>query len=495
MTTRIRTALIATLIVLASGKASAADPALIAAIKSGNRAAALKLLGEKANVHVTDANGATPLHYAVYQEDADLVERLLKAGAKPSVANAFNSTPLAEAAAVGNAAIIRLLVGAGADPNSSNPEGQTALMAVARTGHVEAARALLDAGARVNAVEQWGGQSALMWAAAQKQPAMVKLLIERGADVNVRGMSREWERRITAEPRPKDLHRGGFTALLYAAREGCVECAKHLVKGGADIDLTDPDRTTPLVLALMNMRFDTAAYLISAGADVDKWDLYGRSPLYEAVDLGTLPRGGRPDIPSADTTPALDIVRMLLERGANPNLQLKLRPPFRNVIFDRQGDNIVLTIGATPLLRASKAGDNPEAIKLLLARGALVDLPNVGGITPLMAAAGMGHVTNATRGRFNTEQDSLAAIPLLLKAGAAVNAKAADGQTALHSAAQKGWNKVVTLLAESGADLAAKDTNGFTALDYARGATESRGQTAPNPETVALLERLIKARE
>jgi ankyrin repeat protein len=155
----------------------------------------------------------------------------------------------------------------------------------------------------------------------------------------------------------------------------------------------------------------------------------------------------------------------------------------------------VLTIGATPLLRASKAGDNPEAIQLLLQRGALVDLPNVGGITPLMAAAGMGHVTNATRGRFNTEQDSLAAIPLLLKAGAAVNAKAADGQTALHSAAQKGWNKVVTLLAESGADLAAKDTNGFTALDYARGATESRGQTAPNPETVALLERLIKARE
>jgi ankyrin repeat protein len=210
--------------------------------------------------------------------------------------------------------------------------------------------------------------------------------------------------------------------------------------------------------------------------------------------MSTLPRGGRPDVPSTDTTTALEIIRMLLDRGANPNLQLKLRPPFRNVIFDRQGDNLVLTIGATPLLRASKAGDNPEAIKLLLQHGALVNLPNVSGITPLMTAAGMGHVTNATRGRFNTEQDSLAAIPLLLKAGAAINAKAADGQTALHSAAQKGWNKVVTLLAESGADLSIKDNNGLTALDHARGGTEARGQAPPNPETAALLERLAARR-
>ena len=482
---------VAALILCAAGSALAADAPLVSAIKAGNRAAALALLQQKANVNVADANGATPLHYAAYQEDTDLVDRLLKAGAKPSVANQFGSTPLSEAAAVGNAAIIMLLLRAGADANSRNPEGQTALMAVARTGRIEAARALLDAGADVNAVEQWGGQSALMWAAAQKQPAMVRLLIDRGAKVDVRGTSRDWERRTTAEPRPKDLHRGGFSPLLYAAREGCLECARHLLQGGADINLTDSDRTTPLVLALLNMRFDTAAYLISFGADVDTWDLYGRSPLYVAVDMSTLPRGGRPDIPSTDDTTALQVIRMLLDRDANPNLQLKVRPPYRNVIFDRSGDNIVLTRGATPLLRASKAGDNPEVMRLLLDNGALVDLPNSGGITPLMAAAGMGHVTNATRGRFNTEEDSLAAIPLLLKAGAAINARATDGQTALHSAAQKGWNKVITLLAENGADLSIKDNRGFTALDHARGITGGRGQaTSANPETAALLEKL-----
>jgi ankyrin repeat protein len=471
----------------------AGDTSLVQAIKSGNRAAALAMLQQKVDVNAAEPNGTTPLHYAVYKEDVELVERLLKAAAKASVVNDFGSTPIAEAANVGNAAIIKMLLKAGANANSRNREGQTPLMAVARTGRIDAAQALLDAGAEVNAIENWGGQSALMWAASQKHPAMVKLLIDHRADVNARGAVRDWQRRITAEPRPKDLDRGGFTPLLYAAREGCVECARNLVKGGADINLTDPERVTPLVLALLNMRFDTAAYLISAGADVDKWDLFGRSPLYAAVDLSTLPRGGRPELPSTDETTALQVIKMLLDRGANPNNQLKLRPRYRNVIFDRGSDNAVLTIGATPLLRAAKAGDNPEAMRLLLAHGALVDLPNVDGISPLMTAAGMGHGDGASRGKFNTEQDGLAAIQILLKAGADVNAGNREGATALHSAAQKGWNKVVSFLAENGAALDAKDARGRTALDYAKGNSGGgRGQGTANPETVALLEKLGK---
>jgi ankyrin repeat protein len=475
---------------------AAGVPSLVDLIRSGDRAAALAIL-QKVDVNLAEPNGTTPLHYAAYREDVDLVERLLKAGAKPNVKNDFGSTPMAEAAKHGNAAIIKLLLRAGADANSPNPEGQTALMAVARTGRVDAARLLLDAGADINAVEQWGGQSALMWAASQKHPAMVKLLIERGANVNARGVTRNWQRRITAEPRPKDLHRGGFTPLLYAAREGCRECARHLVEGGADINLSDPDRTTPLVIALMNMRFDTAAYLISAGANVDKWDLYGRSPIYTAVDLSTLPRGGRPDLPSTDETTALQVIRMLLERGANPNLQLKLRPPYRNVIFDRNSDNAVLTIGATALLRASKAGDNPDAVKLLLEHGAHPNLPNVDGITPLMTAAGMGHGNGASRGKFNTEEDSLKTLPLLLKAGADINAQSADGQTALHSAVQKGWIKVVKFLAENGAALDGKDSGGRTALDYAKGnsGNGARGQApTANKEIIALLENFAASR-
>ena len=220
---------------------------------------------------------------------------------------------------------------------------------------------LLDAGADVNAIELWGQQSALMWAAAQRQPAMIKLLIARGADVDARGAVRNWERKVIREPRPKDMNQGGFTPLLYAAREGCIECAKELVAGGADLDLPDPHRVTPLNMALMNLHFDFAAYLIEAGADIDKWDLYGRSPLYLAADMSTIPvmgNGAMVVLPSMDKLKAIDVARLLLDKGANVNAQLKRRPPYRNVPQDRGGDSI-LSMGATPLLRAARAGDTP----------------------------------------------------------------------------------------------------------------------------------------
>ena len=134
------------------------------------------------------------------------------------------------------------MLDAGADVESPNAEGQTALMVVARTGHVDAARLLLERGAHVNAHEAFGGQTALMWAAAQKQPEMIRCSLEHGATVDARGIAHDWERRVTAEPRIKIMQTGGFTPLLYAAREGCVACVEPLVAGGADIDLSDPVR-------------------------------------------------------------------------------------------------------------------------------------------------------------------------------------------------------------------------------------------------------------
>ncbi|HXC60559.1 MAG TPA: ankyrin repeat domain-containing protein, partial [Steroidobacteraceae bacterium] len=428
-----------------------------------------------------------------YNGDAVLVERLLAAGADVDARNDYGATPLSQAAVVGDVQIIRKLLQAGAKVDAPNADGQTALLVLARTSNVEAAKLLLKRGADVNAREHWREQTPLMWAAAEAQPAMVKLLVEHGAQVNAHSLENNWERQVTAEPRMQARPAGGFTPLLYAARRGCLECARILVKAGADVNLTDPEGVSPLLLATLNFSFDTASFLIDQGADVNKWDTWGRAPLYAAVDMNTLPTGGRADRPSLDATTGIALIEKLLKAGANPNMQLKLFPPYRSLRDDR-GADALLTVGTTPLVRAAKAGDIP-AIKLLLAHHANVELPTVNGITPLLAAAGNGASALDTRGRYKTEDQAVEALQLLLAAGADINARDRNGQTAVHGAVGWGWNKVIRLLAAGKVDLGAKDARGRTAMDLARGSAGSSGRDAggqARPETEALLRELMR---
>jgi len=470
----------------------AAD-SLLEVAEAGDSAAAMALVG-KADVNAHQDDGTTALHWAAYHDDLPLMRRLLQAGAKVNVANDYGSTPLAEAAERADPDALRVLLDAGAEVESANADGQTALMTVARTDIVAAAKVLVAHGANVNASETWRGQTALMWASAQSRPAMVAFLIAHGAQVNARATLVAWPRRVTAEPRPQNRPLGALTALLLAAREGCAACAAELIRGYADIELADPEGITPLVMSLLNARFDTAAVLIKAGANVNSWDIWGRAPLYSAVDYNTTPRGGRPDRPSSDRTTALEVIDMLLKRGANPDMQLKLFPPYRSLGQDRGGDGM-LTVGTTPLLRAAKAGD-AASIQLLLAHGAKADLPNSLGITPLMAAAGIGSTTIDIRARFRNEQKCISAAKLLLAAGVDVNATNNNGQTALHGAAQSGWNGFVQLLADHGAALGAKDRFGSTPLDVASGKVGTSGRPGvgaggeAHKDTAALLTKL-----
>ncbi|HYP79967.1 MAG TPA: ankyrin repeat domain-containing protein [Steroidobacteraceae bacterium] len=482
--------------VLAAESPAALNAQLFDALKAQDPETALYALSAGADARAHEPDGTTPLHYAAHFADPRLIAALLKAKADPNARNEFGAMPLAEAATTGNAEAIRLLLKGGADVESANPEGQTALMVVARAGKVDAAKLLLKAGAKVNATESWGGQSALMWAAAQGQVEMIQLLLKSGADPNARGAIREWPRRVTSEPRPKGMNRGGFTPLLYTARQGCIDCARALLKGGADINRADPDQTTPLVVALMNLHFDYASFLIKAGADVDRWDLYGQTPLYVAIDMHTLPKGGRPDLPSEDFTTALQVAEELLAKGANPDIQLKLRPPYRNYVFDRGGDQ-VLSTGATALVRAAKGGD-VEAVKLLLKYKASVSLPTEDGTTPLMVAAGQGHGANPTRGRYKTDAQAAECVRLLVAAGANVNEAAPrTGGTALMAAAAHSWVDTIRELASHGADLEATDRRGLRAIDHAAGRAE-RGflepERAPSNETMQVLRQLIVAK-
>jgi ankyrin repeat protein len=471
-----------------AGAAQAADDSLAALVRAKDHDGAVALLAKGADGKAREVDGTTALMWACYNGDADLVERLLKAGADVSVVNDYGASALQVAAVVADPRIIKDLIKAGANADSPSPEGQTALMVVARSGNVESAKLLLEAGATVDAREQWGNQTALMWAAAEAHPEMIKLLIDHHADVNAHGAVRDWQRRVTAEGRPKNENHGGFTPLIYAARIGCIECAKALLKGHADINLPDPDGETALLLSIINMHFDFASYLIAAGADVNRWDFYGQTPLYAAVDMATLPTGGRPDLPSADKTQPLQVAEQLLKAGANVNAQLKLRPPYRNGVFDRGGDQ-VLSTGATPLLAAAKSGNN-DAVRLLLKYHPLVDLPNAEGVTPLMAAAGMGHSFNPTRGRYKTDDQAVEGVKLLQAAGGKIDGSARDGLTALHAAAAHGWDGTVKQLVADGAPLQPTDRLGLRPIDYAAGRQPRaflEPEHVPNDSTVKLL--------
>lgn len=406
-----------------------------------------------------NADGSTPLQWAVYEGDTAEVRRLIAAGADVSLANEYGATPMSLAAEVADTEILRWLLEAGADADSPNGEGQTALMAVARTGNVAAAKLLIEHGATVDAREAWGGQSALMWAAARRHPAMIELLLEHGADVDARSLHRDYQRHVTAEGRPKSLDSGGFTPLLYAARENCIACVDVLLEHGADIDLPDPDGVSPLLLAIMNVNWDLAKRLIDAGADVNQWDIYGEAPLYTAVGFRSRRDGGRASIDPPNETDGLAIVRTLLERGANPDMQTFFRPA--NV---RGPTN---TRGSTPLIRAANAGDR-EVVELLLRHGADATVYMADRQTPIHAVLA---------GRVG-EKDAVELIRILHDAGTDVNVVAlvhhmeeVRGGSALHYAVRKRYKEVIRQLASYGIDLDLKDQDGLTALDY----TQSRG--------------------
>jgi len=482
-----------------SGTDAVIDPVekpapLVEAAHAGDDAKAFALLAAqpRPDINQRSADGTSTLHWAVYHNDVSLIDRLLALGADVNAQNDYGATPLSEAAVVGDATVVKKLLKAGANVATANADGQTALMISARTSNLDVAQLLLDHGADVNARERWRGQTALMWAAAENQPAMVRLLIKHHAKVNERSDLTHFERQVSSEPRMQARPSGGLTPLLFAARKGCLDCTKYLVAGGADVNLADPDGISPLLLATLNSNFDIAAFLVQRGADVDEWDLWGRSALYAAVDMNTLPVGGRADRPSTSATTALQLMEILLKAGANPNLQLKLFPPYRSLRDDRGADGL-LTVGATPIVRASKAGD-VAAMRLLLTHGANPNLPTATGITPLMAAAGNGSTSIDTRGRYKTEPQAVDAVNLLLASGVDINQRDNNGQTALYGAATWGWNDLVRTLAARNADVTVKDSHGRTAADIAMGTNAgASGRTSftPHPDTAALLKQLM----
>jgi ankyrin repeat protein len=447
--------------------AAAQDLRLVRAARTAEQAQALALLAGGADPNQQSADGTTALHWAARNNDVMLVDRLLRAGATPHPENRYGITPIALACESGSAALVTRLLEAEVSANATGPYGETALHTCAYAGNTAAVHVLIDAGASVDPGDTWRGQTPLMWAAAEGHPETMQALIDAGADVDARSTIVEWERQRTDEPRDKWLPPGGWTPLLLAARENCVACVDVLAKAGADLNVVDPERHTALIVALTNGHFDVAGRLIDHGADLDMQDEVGQTALWAAVDAHTMPDSNRPPPTEMDDRlTAWDIVTKLVEAGADVDVPLRQRVPYRTKI-DRGADGI-LGAGTTPLLRAAKTGD-AKVVKLLLEHGANPLATGGRGVTGILLAANVGTSESDRTGRRKTEAGAIETIRLLVAAGADINAADGQGRTAAHGAALWGLTEVIRFLHENGVDLTLKDSRGLTPLQTALG--------------------------
>jgi ankyrin repeat protein len=473
---------------------------LIEAAKRQDVQAARALLKQRADVHATDADGSTALHWAAQRNNLPLVELLLASGAKATATTRYNISPLYHAAINGNVAIIERLLNAGADANSTAYEGQTMLMTTALSGNAEAIRLLATRGARVNEIEPYRGQSALMWAAAEGHTAAVDVLIEAGADLKAKST-------------------GGFTPFLFAVRNAHIDTAARLLDRGANVNDTAPDGSSALSMATVNAFYELAAMLLDRGANPNLPDPRG-SPLHTvawlrkpgadgAAGVGNTPVGTPQQ---TGNVTALELAKKLLERGANPNTRIDWREgtfgkeggTARNPPNIRLGRHLLTYIGATPFYVAAKNGDAP-LMRLLADHGANPTLTNKTGITPLMVAAGLDYWEGEAPGPYTgvSEAERLEAVELAVELGNDVNAQADfgdypmtgdveytllyyphniddllnlgvgdprwDGSTPLIGAIMSGQPSIVQYLIDRGAKVDTKTTLGWTPLKVSQG--------------------------
>ena len=475
------------------------DGPLINAVKAGDLPAVRALVKSKTDVNVRSGDGSTPLLWAAHASDMDMARVLVAAGANVNLANHYGVTPLLDASRTGDAAMMALLIDAGADPARSHPDGETPLMAAARSGSVPAVQLLLDRKVDVNAAESIQKTTALMRAAAEGHVDVVNLLLKAGADPNLQAHVNAISERSMNSDHPT----GGFTALMWAARNGQEATVRRLAEGGADLKLKNGDGASAAMIAIYNDRFDMAATLVELGSDVNDGSLYVAIEMRESTTDQFAFDGSRLRPNHPNTRTALDLIKLLLEKGADPNKRFTGQFHSYSMPNSDRFDN-------TPFYRAAITAD-VEALKLLIAHGADLeqtppippppaagdkDAPPAGrgrgnpnaGRTPAMVAmtggrgpqmtGGPGYIRSGTIPyREPGSRKAEDAFVLLIKSGANPNAKTPDGATLLHQAAQAGNLNMIRALADAKVDFTQTNRDGLTALDVAEG-RQPAGPTA-----------------
>jgi ankyrin repeat protein len=471
-----------TVLLVVRGQA-ATDNAIVAAAKSGDLATVRTLIAKRVNVNEPGADGSTALLWAAYHSDLDMTRALLTAGAKVDAANRYGLTPLLQAGRSGAVPVLQALVRAGADAKRPPIDGETPLMAVARTGRVEGVKLLLEAGADPNGTDATQNQTALMWAAAEGHTDVIKALLAAGADPNKKAHVN-----AIAERKNSDFPTGGFTALMYAAREGHDGAVRALIAGGADPKAANGDNATAMSIAIVNDRFDLAKTMLDLGADANDGSLYFAVDMHDATSDMRAKDGSRLRADFDNSLTALDLVKALLDKGADPNKPFVGKLHHYALCCDAD-------INASPFFRAAQAAD-VEALKLMIAKGAQVEWsptevkkepkpdgaaaapgrgnPNVGR-TPMMVAINGGRGASFAAGpgfdrltappfRETSNREPFEAIKVLLAAGANANAKAPDGSTLLHQAVAARQVPIIKALIGAGAKLDAVNKDNLTPL-------------------------------
>ena len=470
------------------GGARAAATAEVAdAAMRGDHVELRSLLEHGADVNAAQGDGMTALHWAAVNVDLDVAKWLIYAGANVHATTRLNAvTPLWLAAQSGDALMVRLLVDNKAEPDAATAAGVTPLMIASAAGNAVAISLLIERGADPNATERTYGQTPLIFAAAYNRPDAIGVLLEHGANVAA----------ATKVRLPAGEPMGGLTALHYAVRQGNVEAVDALLDKGADVNAVTADNTTPLMLATINGRFDLAMHLLERGADPKIATVAGGTPLYRVVDVRWAPKSSHPQPPDAreQQTGFLDLMKALLEHGADPNARLGMA-----LWYTRYGSGLeaIDPAGATAFWRAAQVGD-VDALRLLVAHGADPSIKTFEGVSPLMVLTGAGYrgddAITVPAGRmlalrYLVEELSANVNETDDVAGVSKKAERAGprGYTPIHNAAARGDNEMILYLVSKGARVDLVGKNGVTSVDIAGSRREG---VAAFPETVQLLESL-----